>query len=210
MHRSRRKPRPPAAPPDQTEAPAEEALPDLGSLAPGFDAEAPLGIPGFGAPPPPEIALTEPEPPTPDPTRAHRPAPRPEIQTTTEPEAAPSAPAAGEAGAASASSAGAAASAAAAARNAGYEAEVRAAIARARVYPQRDRDRGIVGRVRITLTIARSGRLVDVRLLQSSGAPSLDAAGLAAARNARIPPAPADLPGERFSYEAALDFQLND
>ena len=160
-------PPPPELPPAPTEAPADAAPPDLGSLAPDFDPEAPLGIPGLV--PPPEIALTEPGPPVPDPTRARRPAPRPDTEATVEPEAAPSAPAAGER-------------------------RLRGRGARRHRprpgLPAAARDRGIVGTARIKLTIARNGRLIEARLLQSSGSPALDAASLAAARTARLPAGP--------------------
>jgi protein TonB len=53
------------------------------------------------------------------------------------------------------------------------------------------------GRVVSRVTIARDGRLIDVRIDTSSGSPALDAAELAAIRKASpFPPVPGEMPGD--------------
>ena len=71
---------------------------------------------------------------------------------------------------------------------------MRAAIAAAQVYPAVARDRGITGSARLHVVIARDGRLINARILRSSGSQILDRAGLDAAQRARLPAAPPSSP----------------
>ena len=191
---------PPALPPGAT-LPPPEPEPDP-TLAPAFDPEAPLGLGGTDAlslvaPPPPSLEqrLAQPPEPRPGPADAEAaeaaalsaPAPPPDAAAPPPPSAAPTrrqgAP------------------------RAGFEADVRAAILRAKVYPDAARARGIEGAARLEIGIARDGRLLQTKLLRSSGDPQLDAAALAAARRARLPTAPADLPGASFRIEVGVSFE---
>jgi protein TonB len=212
---------PPPPPPVAVEP---EALPEateaLPSLAP-FDPEAPLGLdaqpadPVAAAPRPAELvsdlarraaeavrdapASTElaavPPP-------RHRP-PRMPTRRAGDPPAS-----LGSAGAASQDSGGGAGAAGAALR-ADYGEAVRQAIAAAQVYPRAARERNVAGRARLFVVVARDGKLVNARLMRSSGFGALDAASLSAARNARLPAAPAQLPDQRFSFEMELVFTLD-
>jgi TonB family protein len=189
----------PAAPaerePAPVEPPAPAPAPSLApSLAPAFDAAAPLGLDTDA----PSRLAVEPPPRPRRPPPAERPATLP----------AP----AGLAGRAAETRAGSAALGAApsAAAAPDYGMAVRAAIAKARVYPRVARDRGLVGESRLLVIVDRDGRLVNARLLRSSGSRTLDEAALGAARNARLPTAPAELPGRRFSFEVAIAFTLAD
>ena len=94
-----------------------------------------------------------------------------------------------------------------AAPRAGFEAEVRAAIGRAKAYPEAARERGIAGAARLEVRVGRTGRLLEVKLLRSSGDPLLDAAGIEAARRATLPAAPDGLPGESFRIEVGVSFE---
>ncbi|WP_207186908.1 energy transducer TonB, partial [Rhodovulum imhoffii] len=80
-------------------------------------------------------------------------------------------------------------------------------VSRSHRYPQgavRDR---MQGRALVELVVARDGRLVSVRLVQSTGAAVLDKAALAAVRGAgRFPPAPKGLTQGRYSFTIPLRF----
>jgi protein TonB len=115
---------------------------------------------------------------------------------------------AGSAGAAPETQSGGAADAGATLR-AGYGEAVRQAIAAAQVYPAVARDRGIEGKARLIVVVGRDGRLVNARLVRSSGFGALDSATLAAARNARLPAPPPTLPDPRFSFEMEMVFTLD-
>jgi protein TonB len=91
-----------------------------------------------------------------------------------------------------------------------YEEAVRTAVERARSYPEVARARGLEGSVRLHLILTREGRLLAAQLVRSSGAQTLDRAGLAAARDARLPAAPPELPNERFSFEVEVRFAGSD
>jgi protein TonB len=93
---------------------------------------------------------------------------------------------------------------------AAYEEEVRKAVARARVYPQVARDRGLEGSVRFHLVVTREGRLLTAQVIRSSGAMTLDRAGLETLQRAKLPPAPAEIPNQRISLEVEVDFAGSD
>ena len=200
---SRGDPRPPApeAPPAPVEprvtvpepAPVPETDAELmpePDLAP-FDPASPLGLPTLRADAPLPTAPERIEMPPPRPA-ASRPA-RPPASTAARPGDAGAAPrTAGEA----------------AARMASFEAAVREAIAAAQVYPAVARDRGISGTTRLHVSVGRDGRLLNARILRSSGAQVLDRAGLDAAQRARLPAAPPELGGARFSFEVGVAFTL--
>ena len=178
-------------PPTQPQAAPEPEPQSEPSLAPAFDTEAPLGIDQT-------VRLAPVLPP-----------PRRTPPAATEPPSAAPPSVAGNAGRARETRAGADGRAAVA-TGADYGMAVRAAIVKARVYPRVARDRGLVGEARLLVMVDRSGRLINARLLRSSGSRTLDDAALAAARNARLPAAPDDLAGPRFSFEVGLTFTFND
>lgn len=82
-----------------------------------------------------------------------------------------------------------------------------AAVLRARVYPPAARGRGVMGTAQVYLEVGRDGGLLQAGLMSSSGAASLDRAALEAARRARFPAAPDDLPGESFAFVQELEFE---
>jgi protein TonB len=89
---------------------------------------------------------------------------------------------------------------------ASFEAAVAAAIARAQIYPRAALDRGVTGSLDLGVRMTRDGRLVEAWVARSAGSVLLDRAGLEAARRARLPAAPADLPGQIFDLEVRLAF----
>ncbi|MFT3973610.1 MAG: TonB family protein [Amaricoccus sp.] len=88
-----------------------------------------------------------------------------------------------------------------------FEAEVRAAVERAKVYPQTARARGLYGTSHVTLLIGPEGEVISLHLVQSSGAKALDDAALAAVRDARLP-APPD--GAPVTWSLGISFTLRD
>ena len=212
----------PAPLPEQT-VPHEELPPD--SLAPVFDPESPLGIatgdddaapdeaetatlsgptvPSVlaplqpAAPPVEEIVQPDPAAPVAAPPatqllRSTRPMPRP-----------------GDAAAAAPETPATTAERPSAPTDVGrmvFQASVQAAIAEAQVYPPAAEAAGVTGTTRIEVSVARDGRLLQARVAATSGSEALDRATLAAARRARLPAAPASLPGESFRFEVGLAY----
>ncbi|MFO1208452.1 MAG: TonB family protein [Amaricoccus sp.] len=234
------------APPVAVAPPLLEDLipPEEPDLAPGFDADAPLGIAAEGAPAPEADAAGpafgspfDPSEPAGRPARdalapsvfgaapprAPSPFLSPEEAAPVEvivqpdlaaPEAAPSPtqlarstppprrPGGGAEAAPPEPAPMPAASDPAVAERERFQAAVAAAIERARASPAAGER--AVGAARLEVSVARDGRLLQARLLVSSGSPLLDRAALAAARQAELPPAPADLPGESFRFEIGV------
>ncbi len=143
----------------------------------------------------------------PDRATALAPRARPEDMRATR--AAPAATSRGSAGRAAASDEQTIPAGNDAGLEAAHAAAVRGALAQARHYPDRARDRGIVGRPVLALDLDRSGRLISVALRQSSGSDLLDRASLEAARRARFPAAPPALTRQRFSYEVGVTYALD-
>lgn len=189
----------PAAALAPEEAPEAE-VPEV-SLAPGFDAESPLGLGAEVATAPLDavapvapdrtrapVDMTHVPPPPPRPPAGLAPSDMVERIFETDPPVEEPVPA----------PIGATAEA--------YAAAVAEAIAAARVYPPAARRRGVEGQVGLVAVVAREGRLVTARVARSSGDEALDRAALAAARAARLPAAPDPLPGRTFEVETVLDF----
>ncbi len=195
-------PAPPAVPPPPLSPPAAAPPPEpdpAEGLAPAFDPEAPFGPAALA--PGEAVALIAPERPPAD--LSEPPLARPDgTASETDPALAPEPPPAPPPGPA------AAAARPQTAPRASFEAEIRAAIARAKTYPKSARDRGIEGAARLEISVARDGRLLQAKLLRSSGDRFLDQAGLDAARRARLPAAPPDLPGSSFRLEVGVSFEL--
>ncbi|MCW0235988.1 MAG: TonB family protein [Ferrovibrio sp.] len=82
-------------------------------------------------------------------------------------------------------------------------------LGRHRDYPRAARLRRLEGAPRIALTLDRSGRLIALTLVQSSGIPLLDEAALAMARRAAPFPPPQLPPGsEKASFIVPVRFAL--
>jgi len=76
-------------------------------------------------------------------------------------------------------------------------------------YPPKAASRGEKGIVQISFSLDRHGRVIDSRILSSSGVAELDQEALALLRRAQpFPMPPADLPGERFERNAPISFHL--
>lgn len=63
------------------------------------------------------------------------------------------------------------------------------------------------GKVRLSLTVSRTGQLLSVSVARSSGDPKLDAAALHAARKARLPRAPKGLSKASYTFGYTLSFR---
>ncbi|MCL4188853.1 MAG: TonB family protein, partial [Rhodobacteraceae bacterium] len=89
-----------------------------------------------------------------------------------------------------------------------WGAGIRAAVERHKRYPDAARRAGSEGRVALSLTVTRDGRLAALALATSSGDPALDAAALDAVRRAgRFPAAPQGLEGMSFPFTLTLAFR---
>jgi len=88
------------------------------------------------------------------------------------------------------------------------EARIRDAVQAAVRHPASARMMGVTGRARVQLQY-RSGSLLGLDLLQSSGTPSLDDAALAAARTARYPAAPPEIGGRTLLLRVWVEFTLS-
>ncbi|MCX7890280.1 MAG: energy transducer TonB, partial [Rhodobacteraceae bacterium] len=87
-----------------------------------------------------------------------------------------------------------------------WGATIRSRVARARQYPAAERAAGVTGTVVVTMRIATSGRLVSAAVARSSGSAALDAAALAAVRQAAIPAAPKGLGQGTFAFNLPVAF----
>jgi TonB family protein len=83
-----------------------------------------------------------------------------------------------------------------------YGMAVRAAVAQSVQAP------GEAGEVKLAFRIEPDGRVVQVRIISSSGNRRVDGAALAAARTAPFPPRPRELAGQTLSYDITLTFTI--
>lgn len=88
-----------------------------------------------------------------------------------------------------------------------FEAALRAAIERAKVYPRIARIRGLFGTTHVAVTISPEGRLINARVVRSSGSKALDDAALVSVRNATLPAPP---PDATATYDLGISFTLTD
>ncbi|WP_439610161.1 energy transducer TonB family protein [Reyranella sp.] len=66
------------------------------------------------------------------------------------------------------------------------------------------------GSLLLRLTVSREGRLIDVVLEKSSGLASLDSGVIETLRRASpYPPVPADIPGDRYTFQLPVNFNYN-
>jgi protein TonB len=76
-------------------------------------------------------------------------------------------------------------------------------------YPESARSRGIQGVVEVEFTIDRGGRVVALRVVQSSGSPALDAEALATLRRANpLPAPPAQAADATFDLALPIHFRI--
>ncbi|AHE53372.1 energy transducer TonB [Sphingomonas sanxanigenens] len=92
-----------------------------------------------------------------------------------------------------------------------YAARVRSWLLAHQVYPRYARMRRLEGSVGVRFVLDRSGRLIEGALTGTSGQATLDTEGAAMLRRASpYPAAPAEVPGERITFNVAIDFRLRD
>ena len=77
-----------------------------------------------------------------------------------------------------------------------------------RTYPDEARRRGEEGRVALRFTVDRSGAVLDVELVHSSGSPRLDAAALALLRTAALPPFAASMTAGQITITMQIRYGL--
>ncbi len=75
-------------------------------------------------------------------------------------------------------------------------------------YPQDAADNGEQGTAVLEVTVTRDGTVKNLRLVSSSGSPTLDAAWMAVFRDNRLPPFNDDMPQGEQTFRLALDYQL--
>lgn len=209
-----------AAPPPPPEPQAAEVQP------PPKPVEAEVALPKPVPKPPPKpkpkpVAKPAPKPPV-QPAEVARPAPQPSTAPVAEAPAAP-AGAGGASGPASASALGGEGSAgspisgrlgaggAAAGSPLGrYKALVYHALWKNRNYPAVAQRMGYEGEVEVAFTIAATGDIADVRVIQESGHGVLDREAVALLnRVRRFPPFPADLAAQALTFRIVIPFKLS-
>ena len=212
------KPEPPPPPPPPS---LEQALPPLDAPPPPVtarDIPKPPPVPRPAPPAPPQQQAARPAPPPPTPAPAPRPpppAPPPQQQVRPSP-LAPQAPAP------RGSDSRAAAQPSPVFRNpADQYGQKRAqeqylwqVMRRIAQFPYVPKNTGIIreeGTVLTRVTISRQGQLLSVVMEKSSGLPSLDAGVMDTIRRASpYPPLPADIPGDRHTFQLPVSFRYNE
>jgi protein TonB len=81
-------------------------------------------------------------------------------------------------------------------------------IRRHKAYPPAARARGEKGVVDLAFSLDRQGRVHLGRVAHASGFASLDQAAMEALQKAKIPPTPADVPGDEFTFTVQVVFSL--
>jgi protein TonB len=83
-------------------------------------------------------------------------------------------------------------------------------FARHKHYPDQARRNGDEGSVMLRFTVDRSGHVLDVRLLSSTGSSILDAAAQEMLRHASLPPLPPDMAQDRVTITVKTHYALTD
>lgn len=204
-------PKPPEAPTPPEPTPPAPPLPEPPPVEPPAATEPPPPpepvVPPIPAVPPPTVALPEPppapkRPPPPRPARPPRPAPASPPRPVPEAEAPRAAPAPAppppSAPAAPSSSA-----------LPGWRSELASRLQRAKRYPDLARAREEQGAAAVTFTLDRSGHVLSVKLVRSSGSASLDEEAVALVRRADpLPPMPAEMAGSTAIITQSFTFSL--
>jgi protein TonB len=90
-----------------------------------------------------------------------------------------------------------------------WKTQLNAALTRNKRYPVSARSRGEEGVAQVFFSLDRQGRLLQSRLLRSSGSASLDEEALALLRRAQpFPPPPSDWPDELMDFNVPIRFNL--
>ena len=90
-----------------------------------------------------------------------------------------------------------------------WKTQLIAAMMRNKRYPDSARSRGEQGVAQVFFSLDRQGRLLESRLVRSSGAASLDEEALALLRRAQpFPAPPSDWPGEHVDLNVPIRFNL--
>jgi protein TonB len=76
-------------------------------------------------------------------------------------------------------------------------------------YPEEARRRSEEGRAAVRFTVERSGRVVDVALVRSTGSAILDAAVLSMLRGANLPPFPAAMTQDQVTVTIQIRYALD-
>lgn len=85
--------------------------------------------------------------------------------------------------------------------------KVRAKIEQRKRYPNAERRAGVAGRAVVVISLSAEGRVLGVKLRQSSGVAGLDRAALAAAQASRFPKAPKGWDGDNYSFAIPVNFK---
>jgi protein TonB len=90
-----------------------------------------------------------------------------------------------------------------------WTSQIVALLERNKRYPLTAHARGEHGVAQVFFTLDRSGRVVDSRVMRSSGAALLDAEALALLQRAQpFPPPPAEMPGAQVNFTVPIRFNL--
>ncbi|NBJ11073.1 TonB family protein [Microvirga sp. SYSU G3D207] len=202
---------------EQPQDVAELPEPQKATEAPPVKAEmAPEPEPVVALPPPETVvakSIQEPPPSNPKPKPERKPLPPnpverkpPPRRTAAQQAQPPSEARQGQASSSRENMEGAAAAADPSALNR-YRAALYAAVRSRLRYPPSAESQGISGTAEIRFTLDRSGQVLNVSLVRSTGNPLLDQAALATARpGSSLPAAPASVPQQQFTVTAPLRF----
>lgn len=206
--------RPEPVPPPPPPPSLEQALPPLEAPPPPVterDVPKPLPVPR-PAPPPPQQAVRPPPPPPPAP----RPAPQPPAHSQPAPRPSPlnAPPAHGETQSAARQSSPTFQNPADTyGQKRAQEQYLWQVMRRISQFPYVPKETGPVrtsGTVLARVTISRDGRLLDVAIERSSGLTSLDHGVMDTIRRASpYPPLPADITGDRHTFQLPVSFNFN-
>jgi protein TonB len=90
-----------------------------------------------------------------------------------------------------------------------WKTQVVALLERKKRYPESAQSRRQQGVAQVLFSLDRQGRVVDSRIVRSSGASALDEEALALLRRAQpFPPPPPELPGQRVDLSVPIRFNL--
>jgi protein TonB len=90
-----------------------------------------------------------------------------------------------------------------------WKTQIVALLERNKRYPEAAQSRRQQGIAQVFFRLDRQGRVIDSRVVRSSGASALDEEALALLRRAQpFPPPPPELPGERVDLTVPIRFNL--
>ena len=212
-------PPPEPAPPEPMSPPATMALPKPALPPPEPAPPLPESAPPKPISPPATVALPEPEPPPtpnppltatkPPPPPVDGPAPmKPIRRPKPNPSAHPTEASKPEQPATSPTSAETARPGAEAPIAIDWQRALAAWLGANKTYPEAARRRGAEGGVVLRFTADRSGRVLDVELVQSAGSPILDNAAQSMLRGATLPPFPPRMAQDRVTVTVQIRYSL--